>query len=334
MDADVLVSTLVAAVVAFCALARARSTRLLLTEVIEALPGGFVMWDRRGRLLECNQAFRDTYPMCSGVLVPGTPFEAVIRYGVGRGQFPQALGREDEFVREMVAAHRRGGQTAERLLPGGRWILIHEERTRSGNVVAIRSDITAFKRALAEAAEARDVVRHMAHHDALTGLPNRVLFRERLDAALDAWSAGGPPPAVLYMDLDRFKEVNDRHGHGTGDELLAAVAARLRAEVRTSDTVARLGGDEFAVVLAGGDPATEAGVVASRIIASVSEPFRLATGFVTVGMSVGAALPAAGSDARDVVARADEALYDAKRAGRGVYRCSPAPSSDPVQAAA
>ncbi len=91
----------------------------------------------------------------------GITFEALIRFGVSRGQYPQAIGREEEFVRDLVEAHQCGSQTAERQLPNGRWILIHEERTLSGNIVAIRSDITAMKTALAKVAEAHDVAHHM-----------------------------------------------------------------------------------------------------------------------------------------------------------------------------
>lgn len=310
-----------------CALLRAfdlaRSSRLQLDEVIEALAGGFVMWDVQDRLVSCNRAFLDIYPHCADVLIPGTPFEVVIRHGVERGQFPEADGREEEFVREIVALHRVGRQSAERLLPDGRWILIHEERTRSGNIVAIRSDITAFKRALAEAAEARDVVQHMAHHDALTGLPNRLLFRERLDAALASRSASNMQIAVLYLDLDHFKDVNDRLGHAAGDELLACVSARIRAEVRPFDTAARLGGDEFAVLLTGWDIATEAEAIAGRVIAAVSAPFQLSAGIVRVGTSIGGSLCQDGEQHHDLVRRADEALYAAKRAGRGTFRFAP-----------
>ena len=222
---------------------REQRTRRLFREVADAIPGGLVMWDAQDRLMLWNQAFRDIYPLCGPAMKRGITFEALIRFGAAKGQYPQAVGREEEFVRDLVEAHQRGSQTAERQIANGRWILIHEERTASGNLVAIRSDITALKAALAKAAEAHDVAHHMAHHDALTGLPNRVLFHERVEAALRDLREGGPAVSVLCLDLDGFKAVNDALGHAGGDELLGAVAGRLSDAVKDGGTVARLGGD-------------------------------------------------------------------------------------------
>lgn len=299
---------------------RQREMRAVLDEVVDSIAGGFVMWDADDRLVTCNEAFRDTYPLCAEVLQRGTTFEAIIRHGVARGQYPQGAGRDDEFVREMVEAHQRGEQTAERLLPGGRWLLIHERRTRSGKIIGTRTDITAFKRALAEISEARNVAEHMAHHDALTGLPNRVLFHDRLAKASAFQREGGPAFAVLYLDLDRFKQINDRLGHGGGDELLAAFAGRLRTEVTSCELVARLSGDEFAVLLVGDDVATWAEETAARLVKALSGSYRLATGEARVGLSVGVAVCGTAEDGRDVLRRADEALYAAKRSGRGAFR--------------
>lgn len=311
---------LVPAVLASIAYLRERRAADLLREVVGAIPGGFVMWDRHDRLVMCNQVFRDIYALCEPALTPGSSFESIIRFGILHGQYPEAVGREEDFVRDLVQAHRRGSQTAERQLPSGRWILIHEERTPSGHIVAIRSDITAMKSALAAVAEAHDVAHHMAHHDGLTGLPNRALFNTSLDAALDAHRTGGPGLAVLCFDLDRFKAVNDTLGHAGGDELLAAVAARLRDETREGDLVARFGGDEFAMLVIADDPSSEAAAVANRLIAHVGAPYRLMAGRADVGVSAGVALADAASTREDLMCRADQALYDAKAAGRGCAR--------------
>ena len=299
---------------------RERRAAELLREVVGAIPGGVVMWDRHDRLTMCNQVFRDIYALCEPTLTPGASFESIIRFGISQGQYPEAAGREEEFVRDLVQAHRRGSQTAERQLPNGRWILIHEERTPSGHIVAIRSDITAMKAALAAVAEAHDVAHHMAHHDGLTGLPNRVLFNASLGAAIDAYRAGGPGFALLCFDLDRFKVVNDTLGHAGGDELLAAVAERLRDETREGDVVARLGGDEFAMLVIADDPSTVAAVTARRLIAQVGAPYRLMTGRADIGVSVGAVLADATSTREGLMRQADQALYAAKKAGRGCAR--------------
>ncbi len=164
---------------------------------------------------------------------------------------------------------------------------------------------------------------HMAHHDALTGLPNRVLFGERLDAALSAQAdeAGQAGTALLCLDLDRFKDVNDTLGHAAGDALLRAVADRLLACLQPSDLVARLGGDEFVVLqatLPGGETPE---VLAARLIAELSQPYIVAQRPVSVGLSVGIALaPSHTTDPGQLLRFGDMALYDAKARGRGQAR--------------
>jgi diguanylate cyclase (GGDEF)-like protein/PAS domain S-box-containing protein len=160
-------------------------------------------------------------------------------------------------------------------------------------------------------------LRHQAFHDPLTGLPNRALLHDRLEQAIRLAHRDGGPLALLLMDLDRFKEVNDTLGHQQGDALLQQVCQRLRDALRASDTVARLGGDEFAVLLPETDEAG-ATAVARQLLRVLEQPFLLEGQPVDVGASLGLALhPAHGTDAATLLRRADVAMYVAKRAGGG-----------------
>ncbi len=159
---------------------------------------------------------------------------------------------------------------------------------------------------------------HLAHHDPLTGLPNRVLLADRLDRALARDARTGHSTALMVVDLDGFKSVNDTFGHAAGDELLAALAHRLDDVLRGADTVARLGGDEFAIVAAGLDTVGSAGSVARKVLSTVNQPIAVAGRDVRVGASIGVSVaPDDGADAGTLLANADLAMYRAKRAGRG-----------------
>lgn len=162
---------------------------------------------------------------------------------------------------------------------------------------------------------------HLAHHDTLTGLPNRLQCHERLAEMAGMASGGETSVAVLCLDLDRFKQVNDLLGHRAGDQLLVQVAARLQSLVRQADMVARIGGDEFVIALAQATSAATAGALARRIVEALGEPFWLDGQQVSIGASVGLALgPADGATGADLLRNADTALYQAKKDGRGLYR--------------
>ncbi len=193
---------------------------------------------------------------------------------------------------------------------------IRDAQGASFGSVVICTDLSDRRRA-----EAR--IQHMAHHDWLTGLPNRALFRERLDAALQNAPSGqesGVNFAVLCIDLDRFKAINDTLGHAAGDTLLQLVAARLQSVVREGDTVARIGGDEFTLIQLGIADAEQSVALAERLIADIGQPFDLCGREVQIGASVGIVLaPLHGSDLDSLLSFGDVALYHAKSQGRCRY---------------
>ena len=189
-------------------------------------------------------------------------------------------------------------------------------RTPSGHparIVGLQFDTTVRR-------EAERRIAHMALHDALTGLPNRVLFRERLNDQIARAPAQGHGFAVLACDLDRFKAVNDTYGHPAGDALLKVIADRLRSVVRATDTIARLGGDEFAIILCQIDGPQSAELVAQRLIEAVERPVDLGSFVAGVGISIGIATAPDERDADDLFKKADIALYRAKAEGRNTFR--------------
>jgi len=179
-------------------------------------------------------------------------------------------------------------------------------------------------------------LREMAQFDTLTGLPNRALFSDRLGQAVARARRSSQFLAVMYVDLDRFKPINDTYGHAAGDALLRQFAERLRMFVRASDTVARLGGDEFSLIVENLPGKAEAALVAAKILDAASKPFLVENHSLQVGASVGIAL--GGSEVltgAELLRRADAALYDAKRAGRGSFRFAesnvPSPAPNDLQ---
>ena len=169
--------------------------------------------------------------------------------------------------------------------------------------------------------DSSDRARESALHDALTGLPNRTLLVERLDHAVLRGRRSGKMAAVLFVDLDRFKQVNDLHGHGVGDELLIAVAQRLSAVLRSGDTLARMSGDEFVILCEDVENSAHVDTIASRVGAAISTPFNLLSMEIEITASVGIAFMGPGDQLSEELLRdADTAMYQAKRKGGGRHQ--------------
>jgi len=272
---------------------------------------GLLMFDRESRLLICNQRYLDIYRLEPDEVRPGCTLRELIDRRAASGTFS---GDADRYVEALLSSIRAGAPHGAFIeLDDGRTIAVVSRPMADGGWVATHEDITERRRAELKIA-------HMARHDALTDLPNRVLLRERLVEELGRVERGHRL-AVLCLDLDQFKNVNDTLGHPIGDELLRAVADRLRSCARDTDMVSRVGGDEFVIIQTDIVHAPDAERLARRISEAVSVPYDLHGHLVMAGTSIGIALaPTDGTDANDLLKNADMALYGAKADGRGVYR--------------
>lgn len=284
----------------------------LAAAVFESAAEAIMVTDADNRVLRVNPAF--------SVITGYTQREVL-------GRNPRLLrsGRHDaSFYAEMWGAlHSRGhweGEIWNRHKSGEvrvEWLsitVIDDGLGGAGKYLAVFHDITRYK-------EAEEMLRHKAYHDALTDLPNRQLFADRLHAALHQARRHRRSVALMLVDLDHFKEVNDSLGHAAGDALLVEVADGLRGCVREADTVSRLGGDEFAILLTETGVDQEAVDVAQRVLARVAQPFLLEAGRADVSASIGIArYPLDGDSSERLMKHADMAMYAAKAAGRNCYR--------------
>jgi diguanylate cyclase (GGDEF)-like protein len=270
------------------------------------------MVDSDQRLIVCNERFISLFDLDSAGVKPGTPIHQLIE------ALPLAHRTHSNldavYARQEALIRQRAASSYFQELPDGRTVAISHQPLAEGGWLATYEDITERRRV-----EAR--IAHMAHHDALTDLPNRTLLRERMEQALlDARENGGST-AVLCLDLDRFKGVNDTLGHPTGDALLKAVSERLRRCVGQNGVVARFGGDEFAILQIGGEQPRDARILAERVLEIIGEPYGLDGQHVIAGTSIGIAIaPRDGTSPDQLLKNADMALYRAKSDGRGIYR--------------
>lgn len=281
----------------------------LLEQVLENISEGIAVTDPQGCIEMVNN------PFCG---LTGLDREQL------RGEYINRLNghkeAEENFALIFEALEKDGcwgGEMSHQRSDGHQfhqWLSVSRMGRDNGRLVWALRDISQIKSSEEQAA-------YLAYHDSLTGLPNRRLFNDRLEVAIATASRKKQRLALLFLDLDNFKNVNDGLGHAAGDELLQETARRLRGKVRDEDTVARLGGDEFILLLVGIQEPEYAAVVSQRILDDLAKPFRLRGRQFYLSASVGITIsPDDGSEAEALVSNADMAMYRAKSAGRNNYK--------------
>ena len=286
------------------------SQKILLDTALGNMSQGLCMFDADVRILLNNERYAEMMGR-TGMALQGRLLLDVLRQQKALDRWD---GDPDQFVANVIAAAKAGESVTRTVSRNGRVIRVVDQPMKGGGWVATFEDITEWQ-------AAQQQISHMARHDALTNLPNRILFREQLEKALRL-ARRSDQLAVLCLDLDHFKAINDSLGHPVGDALLKEVARRLGGCVTENDTVARLGGDEFAIVQLCRDcDPTAVSSLASHVVEQLSAPYEVAGHTLVIGVSIGISLaPEDGRNPDELLKKADLALYRAKEDGRGTYR--------------
>ncbi len=285
---------------------------LLFNTALNNMSHGLCMFDAEDRLIVSNQKMESIYGLTQEQLRLGTSLNTLIDHMVDAGASAEDEAEQLAHLQSRLIEQGRS-DTLTQELRDGRTILISHQPMRGGGWVATYEDITERHKAQAQVA-------YMARHDTLTDLPNRMMMREQLEEILAGSTERGLYTAVMCVDLDNFKSINDTLGHPVGDGLLRAVAGRIRNTVRETDAVARLGGDEFVVVQGNIEKPEQASSLAKRLIEALDEPYIIEGHQVLTGASVGIAVASLEPEADDLLMQADVALYQAKGDGRGIFR--------------
>lgn len=281
---------------------RASARGRLLQAALDIIPCHLAVFARDGHLVAWNSSYRALHAAHFDRLAKPLTYRALMRATVAAAFPPDEV--EAELERRVRRHETSDGDAFDQMYPGGSWMRVCKKRLATGEVAGFALDITSLKQAQRE-------VERSARHDPLTGLPNRILFTERLAILL----ASAQSFALLLIDLDHFKAANDRHGHAVGDALLVAAAARMRTVIREADLVCRLGGDEFAVLMA--DEPCQVAPLAERLLDTISAPFLIEGHEIRISASIGVGRAPKDGITADVLLRAaDAALYRVKRAGR------------------
>jgi diguanylate cyclase (GGDEF)-like protein/PAS domain S-box-containing protein len=292
---------------------RAEEQMRMAVSVIEHTPEGVMVTDRDQRIRWVNPAFVKTTGYSMAEVLGETP--SLLHSGVHGPEFFEEMFRElhdtGSWQGEIWNRRKNGEVYPE-------WLLVNEIRDKKGKLTHYAGLFTD----VSHQEDVRERLKHLAHYDALTDLPNRELFKDRLQTALTIARREDHRVALMFLDLDQFKNINDILGHTCGDGLLKFVAEQLRHCVRESDTVARLGGDEFTIILPNIQHSNDAVHVAEKIRDTFSTtPFLYQANELLVSFSIGVSIyPKDGGDAETMIQNADIAMYRAKESGRNAYR--------------
>ena len=280
--------------------------------VFENTQEGVIITDANARIVAVNNAFTRITGYTSAEVLGKTP--ALLQSGRQDPEFYEQLWRQ------LLETGNWAGEIWNRRKQGDvypQWLDISAVRNIEGqveNYVSVFSDITPLKESEAQ-------LHQLAYHDALTGLPNRILFRDRIEQAIGRAKRAQDKIALLFIDLDRFKNINDSLGHNFGDELLLATAKRLVKELRSEDTVARIGGDEFTIILGNSPSLRNVGRIATKLLELLKEPFLIDDQTVYISASIGISIyPDNGTTVDELTQAADTAMYKAKDNGRCGYQ--------------
>ena len=283
----------------------------MLASVFDSASEGIIITDPDSRILDVNPAFtqisgyraKDALGMCPNILSAGhhdqTFFQTI---------WP-ILQKQGNWTGEVINCRKNGELYTAQL----RFVAVHDESGAAKYYIGIFSDITLLK-------QQEEYLHYIAHHDALTNLPNRLALMERLSRVLKTSDSKQEKVAVLFLDLDGFKPINDNYGHETGDRVLIDIASRLNATLRAGDTFARVGGDEFIAVLTGIASISECEFTAQRLLDTIAQPVEVGDHSLRLSGSIGISLaPDDGTDADTLLRYADQAMYAAKAAGRNQF---------------
>ncbi len=285
----------------------------LLDAVLSHMTHGLCAYDQNLRVIAVNRRYLEIYGLTEAEARPGTSLLDLMAGSIAHGVHRPGITAEEMFLDFKARLIENKEPVLHRTLANGRIIAVRHQPMANGGWVGTYEDVT-------ERAQAEENISRMARHDALTGLPNRVLFREQMSEGLARVESYNGTMAVMYLDLDNFKTINDSLGHPTGDKLLQEVASRLGAAVGRGDTIARLGGDEFAILHPVEDD-NDIDLLARRLINSVSDPILVDDHELNTSISIGIAIaPDHGNSSNQLMKSADLALYRAKAQGRNNYK--------------
>ena len=286
-------------------------SRMRLDTALNNMTQGLMLYDASSRIVLFNRRYIEMYGLSLEVIKPGRLFRDVMKHRKETGSFEGDVEEFCSTVLQNVAQKKLTHTILE--TKAGRSVQIVNQPLIEGGWVATHEDITELRRSEAQ-------IKHLAHYDALTELPNRALFRQQLEREFKG-TKRGEQFALLYIDIDEFKGINDSLGHPVGDDFLKSLARRIKDCIRETDFVARLGGDEFAIIQTAVSTLTEVKDLVTRLHEAIRQPYECLGPHVLTDASIGVAMaPVDGSDIDQLIKNADLAMYDAKAAGRRTFR--------------